>query len=73
MAVRASRWFNDSVALERGPLVYSLRIGADWRKLTQRHEEPGARAGEGLGSPSDHAVELRAGASIPRRRRPAVR
>jgi hypothetical protein len=42
MAVRATRWFNDSVALERGPLVYSLRIGEDWRKLTagMKHAAP---------------------------------
>ncbi len=33
MAVRSSQWFNNSVALERGPLVYSLKIGEDWRKL----------------------------------------
>src|SRR5579884_709091 len=33
MQVRATRWYNDSVSLERGPLVYSLRIGEDWKKL----------------------------------------
>jgi uncharacterized protein len=40
MAVRATRWFNDSVALERGPLVYALRIGEDWRKLTSGMKNP---------------------------------
>jgi glycosyl hydrolase family 127 (putative beta-L-arabinofuranosidase)/beta-L-arabinofuranosidase (glycosyl hydrolase family 127) len=40
MAVRATRWFNESVALERGPLVYSLRIGEDWRKLTTGMKHP---------------------------------
>ena len=35
LRVRASRWYGDSVALERGPLVLSLRIGEDWRKLRQ--------------------------------------
>jgi hypothetical protein len=40
MAVRTTRWFNDSVALERGPLVYSLRIGEDWRKLTTGMKNP---------------------------------
>jgi len=40
MAVRATRWFNDSVALERGPLVYSLRIGEDWRKVTDGMKHP---------------------------------
>jgi hypothetical protein len=33
MQVRATRWYNDSVAIERGPLVYSLRIGEDWKKF----------------------------------------
>ncbi|HWR53037.1 MAG TPA: beta-L-arabinofuranosidase domain-containing protein [Bryobacteraceae bacterium] len=33
MAVRTSRWFNDSLAFERGPLVFSLKVGEDWRKL----------------------------------------
>jgi len=33
MAVRRSRWYQNSVALERGPLVFSLRMGEDWRKL----------------------------------------
>lgn len=35
MRVRSSRWYRDSVALERGPLVFSLKIGEDWRKLKQ--------------------------------------
>jgi DUF1680 family protein len=35
MAVRTSRWFNDSLAFERGPLVFSLKIGEDWRKLRE--------------------------------------
>ena len=36
MDVRTSRWYHDSVALERGPLVFSLRIGEDWRRLRER-------------------------------------
>jgi uncharacterized protein len=36
MKVRVSRWHQDSVALDRGPLVYSLRIGEDWRKLRDK-------------------------------------
>jgi hypothetical protein len=43
MRVRASRWFNDSAALERGPLVYALRIGTDWREVKQGMKNP-ARA-----------------------------
>lgn len=31
MAVRASRRYHGSVTLERGPLVYSLKIGEEWR------------------------------------------
>jgi hypothetical protein len=33
---RASRWFNQSIAFERGPLVFSLPIGETWVKLTDR-------------------------------------
>lgn len=33
MNVRAGRWYHDSVALERGPLVYSLKIGEEWKKI----------------------------------------
>jgi DUF1680 family protein len=35
MAVRLSTWYNNSTAVERGPLVYSLRIGESWHKLKQ--------------------------------------
>ncbi len=33
---RLSHWYNASVALERGPLVFSLPIGEDWVKLRDR-------------------------------------
>jgi hypothetical protein len=33
---RISRWFNDSIAVERGPLVFSYGIGEDWLKLRDR-------------------------------------
>jgi DUF1680 family protein len=33
---RVSRWFNDSVAVERGPLVFSYGIGESWVKLRDR-------------------------------------
>jgi len=33
MPVRLYHGFNDSVAIERGPLVYALRIGAEWKKV----------------------------------------
>jgi hypothetical protein len=29
--------FNDAVAIERGPLVYALKIGEDWRRVHQDH------------------------------------
>jgi uncharacterized protein len=40
MKVRSSRSYHDSVALERGPLVFSLQIGEEWKKL--RDKTPGA-------------------------------
>jgi hypothetical protein len=36
MAPRTSRWFNHSVAVERGPLVFSFPIGESWVKLRDR-------------------------------------
>ena len=36
MQPRVSRWFNDSIAIERGPLVFSYPIGEDWVKLRDR-------------------------------------
>jgi DUF1680 family protein len=38
MKVEVERRFNDSVALRRGPLVYSLRIGERWERI--RGEDP---------------------------------
>jgi hypothetical protein len=35
MRVRTSTWFNNSIAVERGPLVYSLKIGESWNKIKQ--------------------------------------
>lgn len=36
MKPRVSRWFNNSAAIERGPLVFSLGMGEDWVKLRDR-------------------------------------
>ncbi len=36
MATRVSRWFHNSVAVERGPLVFSFPIGESWVKLRDR-------------------------------------
>jgi uncharacterized protein len=33
MPPRISRWENNSIAIERGPLVFSLRMGESWTKL----------------------------------------
>lgn len=36
MRLTASRWFHNSVAIERGPLVFSYGIGESWVKLRDR-------------------------------------
>jgi hypothetical protein len=36
MPVEAVRGFNNGVTIQRGPLVYSLKIGEDWRKLRDK-------------------------------------
>jgi uncharacterized protein len=36
MKPRTSRWFHDSIALERGPLVFSYGVGESWVKLRDR-------------------------------------
>ena len=35
MKVRTSTWFNNSISVERGPLVFSLKIGESWHKIKQ--------------------------------------
>lgn len=35
MKVRTSKWFNDSIAIERGPLVFSYALGESWVKLKE--------------------------------------
>ena len=55
MLPRATTWYNDSLAIERGPLVYSLKIGENW------HEQV-LRSVQGLGSVPLVTVELCAGA-----------
>jgi DUF1680 family protein len=40
MTPRTSTWYRDSVAVERGPLVFSLRMAEDWKKLTSGMEKP---------------------------------
>ncbi len=36
MTPRVSRWFNNSIAIERGPLVFSHNVGESWVKLRDR-------------------------------------
>ncbi|HXB73872.1 MAG TPA: beta-L-arabinofuranosidase domain-containing protein [Candidatus Acidoferrales bacterium] len=36
MPVEAVRGFNNGVTIQRGPLVYSLKIGEEWRKLRDK-------------------------------------
>jgi hypothetical protein len=36
MKPRVSRWFNNSIAIERGPLVFSYGLGESWVKLRDR-------------------------------------
>src|SRR5260221_8295003 len=36
MKPRVSRWYHNSVAVERGPIIFSLNVAADWKKLRTR-------------------------------------
>ena len=40
MRVRTSHYSNGSVALERGPLIFALKIGEDWRKIEKGMSHP---------------------------------
>jgi len=40
MPARVSTWYRDSVAVERGPLVFSLPVGEDWRRITTGMKKP---------------------------------
>jgi hypothetical protein len=40
MRARTSTWYRDSVAVERGPLVFSLPVGEDWRRITAGMKKP---------------------------------
>ena len=42
MPPRLSTWYRDSVAVERGPLVFSLRIDEDWKPITAGMKRPAA-------------------------------
>jgi hypothetical protein len=36
MKPRVTRWYHNSVAVERGPVIFSLNVAADWKKLRTR-------------------------------------
>jgi hypothetical protein len=38
MKPRASRRYNDAIVIERGPLVYSLKVGEKWKAVNQDKE-----------------------------------
>lgn len=40
MPPRISSWHRDSIAVERGPLVFSLRLGEDWKKVESGMKKP---------------------------------
>ncbi len=40
MDLKTTRWYRDGVAINRGPLVFSLAIGEEWKKV--KGEEPHA-------------------------------
>ena len=40
MKLRIARDFNNAVVVYRGPLLYSLKIGEDWRKVKDRPQAP---------------------------------
>lgn len=40
MEPRLSRWYHNSIAVDRGPLIYSLKIGEQWTKVKDRPRAP---------------------------------
>ena len=40
LEVRFSTWYRDAIAVERGPLVFSLKVGEEWRKVVNRPQAP---------------------------------
>ncbi len=56
MPVRVRRGYHGSVSLERGPLVYALRVGTDWKRL--KGEPPFADWEVLPTTPWNYALEL---------------
>jgi hypothetical protein len=40
MTPRVSTWYRQSVAVERGPLVFALRLGTEWNRITSGMSKP---------------------------------
>ena len=41
MQVAVSRWYENSAVVERGPLVYALKMGEEWKKIQNSDKEDG--------------------------------
>jgi DUF1680 family protein len=41
MKTEATPWYRNGIALTRGPLVFALPVGEDWRKVTSGMKHPG--------------------------------
>jgi hypothetical protein len=59
MKLRSERRFNDAVAIKRGPLLFGLQIGQDWRKL--RDKKPTADWEVHPTTPWNYALALKDG------------
>jgi len=71
MKTEAAPWYRDGIALTRGPLVFALPVGEDWRKITTGMKHPATGAASdweivpttawnyGLVLNADAAAELR--------------
>lgn len=57
MKVRTEKRFNDALAIKRGPLLFALQIGQDWRKL--RDKKPTADWEVHPTTPWNYALALR--------------
>ncbi len=40
MRLRTTRWYHNSAVIERGPLLFSLKIGENWRKISSGMKKP---------------------------------
>ena len=40
MIPTTSTWYRESIAVERGPLVFALPVGEDWRRVTRGMKKP---------------------------------